>query len=180
MAAIIVSLISFFFFKLVVPFLVLLTALGIAIKLNKHFNDLWFSFFLTYILKKLFVFEPSREALLKDLGELKSADPALRKENAIRILEIGTGEGPNLNLYPNNTRLISVDCNPTFKVYLEKNQKKFPHVKFEKIIVAKGEDLSEHVESESVDAVVIVHVLCSVDDQVAVFKEAHRTLAKVR
>jgi len=53
-------------------------------------------------------------------------------------------------------------------------------VKFEKIVVAKGEDMSEHVESESVDAVVITLVLCSVKDQVAVFKEAHRALAKVR
>jgi ubiquinone/menaquinone biosynthesis C-methylase UbiE len=120
-----------------------------------------------------------RDVLFKDIDQIVSSDPELRKEKAIRILEIGTGEGPNLKWYPNNTRLISVDCNPTFKVYLEKNQKKFPHVKFEKIILARGEDIKDDVKSESVDAVVIVHVLCSVDDQTSVFKEAYRTLVKV-
>jgi SAM-dependent methyltransferase len=182
MIAMIVSLIGFLILKLLIPLLVLFTIIGIAIKFSKRLNQLWFSFFLTCIMKPFFgdVVESIRETLFKDINQLKSSDPKLRKENAIRILEIGTGEGPNLKFYPNNTRLISVDCNPTFQAYLEKNQKKFPHVKFEKIVVAKGEDMGEHVASESVDAVVIVHVLCSVDDQNAVFKEVHRVLAKVR
>src|SRR5579859_3471892 len=131
MAAIIVSLFSFLTCKLFIPLIALFTGLCIAIKLSKRLNQLWFSFFFTYLAKPYFNkgFEPMREALFEDLNELKSSDATLRKEKAIRILEIGTGEGPNLKFYPNNTRLISVDCNPTFQVYLEKNLKKFPHVK---------------------------------------------------
>lgn len=165
----------------VIVIISLIIIIGFAIKVSKKLNQIWFSFFLTYYIKPQYLsaFDELRKRLFEDLSKVKSADPKLREENAIRILEIGTGEGPNLMHYPPNCRVISVDCNPSFQVFLNANRKKFPHVIFEKIVVARGEDIKQHVSDESVDVVVITHVLCSVTDQTAVFREAYRTLVKV-
>ena len=41
-------------------------------------------------------------------------------------------------MYPDNTRLIVADPNPYFERYFSENKAKFPNIKTETIIVAKG------------------------------------------
>ena len=167
-------------FYLFIASIILIIIIGIAIKISKRFDDFWFYCLFTYVIKPRFgkAFDGLKANMFENICSIQSSDENLRKENAIRILEIGTGEGPNLKFYP-KCKFISVDCNKSFQKILKENKKQFPDVAIERIIAAKGEDISEYIPDESVDVVVITHVLCSVDDQEAVLKAAHRVLAKV-
>ena len=49
--------------------------------------------------------------------------------------------GANFELYPNNTLLTVADPNPYFEKYFSENKAKFPNIKMETIIVAKGIDI---------------------------------------
>ena len=49
--------------------------------------------------------------------------------------------GANFELYPNNTHLTVADPNPYFEKYFSENKAKFPNIKMETIIVAKGIDI---------------------------------------
>ena len=160
--------------------IIFIIIIGIAIKISKRFDDFWFYSIFTYIIKPRFgkSFDRLKADLFENIRSIKSSDESLRKENAIRILEIGTGEGANLQFYP-KCKFISVDCNKSFKNILKENKKQFPNVTIERIIAAKGENINEYIAEASVDVVVITHVLCSVDDQEAVLKAAHRVLKKV-
>lgn len=165
---------------LVLPFILLFVALGIGIKTNQFINHWWFSFLFTKILEPLFgnKFDSVREKVFKGIQLQKSHDSELRKKNAIRVLEIGTGNGPNFQYYPENVHYISVDPNATFMPMLKKNQDKYKGIVVEKILSVMGENMDE-IPDDSIDAVVITHVLCSVIDQSVVLKQIYRVLAKV-
>lgn len=109
------------------------------------------------------------------LKDLTSHDPKLREEKTLRILEIGAGVGANFIMYPDNTRLVVADPNPHFEQYFKDHKAKFPHIKCETVIIAKGEDI-DMVRSESIDAVVTTLVLCSVDDIAKVVSQIKRVL----
>lgn len=119
-----------------------------------------------------------KEPLFRSLQTLESVDPSLRASGpgVLRILEIGVGDGANLKYYPNGSQLISVEPNPFFEAYFDKNSHKFPHITVRKFIRGSAEDMSD-VKSESVDVVVSTHVLCSVTDVDRCVKEIHRILA---
>lgn len=46
--------------------------------------------------------------------------------------------GANFIMYPDNTRLVVADPNPHFEQYFKDHKAKFPHIKCETVIVAKG------------------------------------------
>lgn len=91
------------------------------------------------------------------------------------VLEIGAGGGPNLEYYPSNTELITIDLNENFRPYLEANLKKHNHVKYKHFLVGNAEDMSNLVEDNSCSCVVSSLLLCCVDQR-KVLKEATRVL----
>ncbi|KAK7076875.1 Methyltransferase domain [Halocaridina rubra] len=119
-------------------------------------------------------YEEIRRKLLEPMKAQKSLDPELLKENVIRILEVGAGVGTNFKFYPDGSRLVVVDPNPYFKKYFDENMSKFK-IKLEDVIIARGEDM-DVVKTNSVDAVVVSLVLCSVDDVRAILNQIKRVL----
>lgn len=83
------------------------------------------------------------------------------------VLEIGAGSGPNLQFYPSNTKLITVDLSEHFKEYLEENLKKFDHVTLVKYLIGNCEDLKGLVADESCACVVSSLILCCVEQDLA-------------
>ncbi|KAG0718005.1 Methyltransferase-like protein 7A [Chionoecetes opilio] len=120
-------------------------------------------------------YEAFKRTVFASLKDMTSQDPKLQEEKTLRILEIGAGVGTNFNMYPDHTRLIVADPNPYFEKYFIKNKSKFPNIKTETIIVAKGEDI-DMVKSSSVDVVVTTLVLCSVTDVAKVVSQVKRVL----
>lgn len=96
----------------------------------------------------------------------------------LTILEIGCGTGANFEFYPPGSRLICTDPNPHFEKYLTETMTKNDHLRYERFVVASGEDLRA-VEDDSIDVVVCTLVLCSVDDVSQTLREAHRILRPV-
>ncbi|XP_033481884.1 methyltransferase-like protein 7A [Epinephelus lanceolatus] len=93
----------------------------------------------------------------------------------LTILEIGCGSGTNFEFYPPGSKVICTDPNPHFQKYLEKTMAENDHLKYERFVVASGEDMGS-IESESVDVVVATLVLCSVSNTPQVLREAYRML----
>lgn len=149
--------------------LVLKTCKGIQ---NKLFSYILETFLSPNIEKCIY---KEKSELLSEVKLIKSKDPLLLKEGKVRILEIGPGGGKNFKYYPDNTSLICVDPNDSFQKYYEENKKKFPNVKTELFVISEAENLKE-VKSDSVDAVVATHVLCSVDNVEKVLQEVKRVL----
>ncbi|XP_076369610.1 thiol S-methyltransferase TMT1B-like isoform X3 [Tachypleus tridentatus] len=101
----------------------------------------------------------------------------LRKEETIRILEIGAAHGCNLEFYPNNSRFIGVDPNPHFSFYFHKahNLKKNRHVVVEQLLCCGAEDMKD-IPDNSVDTVTSTYVMCSVTSIQETLKEILRVL----
>nr|XP_053626495.1 putative methyltransferase-like protein 7A [Cherax quadricarinatus] len=100
--------------------------------LKKYWSDFrrrYFAAFMNYFSQGVDtkVLEMKKD-VFATLGSEVSHDPQLRKENAIKILEIGVGTGVNFEFYPDGTRLVVVDPNPHFKAYYDNNRKKFPNI----------------------------------------------------
>jgi len=110
-----------------------------------------------------------KEDALKDVKNIRS------RFSEPRILEIGVGTGTNFQWYPDGCHLTVIDPNPHFKSYYDNNRSKFPNIKTEEIIFGFGEDM-DMVKDESMDAVVITLVLCSVRDVRKVLEQAKRVL----
>ncbi|KAB7505124.1 Methyltransferase-like protein 7A [Armadillidium nasatum] len=107
--------------------------------------------------------------------ELFKGIEASVKNNKLTLLEVGVGTGTNFEYYPNGTHLIVIDPNPHFKKYYDENRKKFSNIKSEEIIVTTGEEM-DGIKANSVDVVVLSHVLCSVNDISKVLYHCHRVL----
>jgi ubiquinone/menaquinone biosynthesis C-methylase UbiE len=103
------------------------------------------------------------------------------QDRPLKIAEIGIGTGPNLEFYPAGSKVYGVDPNPHFDYYLRKNQRhcqrrgKAIDVEFVKEF---GENMTS-IGNNTMDAVVLCYVLCSVKDVVNVLIEAKRVLKKV-
>ncbi|XP_047741457.1 thiol S-methyltransferase METTL7B [Hyalella azteca] len=108
--------------------------------------------------------DPSFVAFKKKIfGDIVKEKPRRPGSSELRILEVGVGTGTNFQFYPDGCHLVVVDPNPYFESYYNANKAKFPNIKTQEFIVAKGEDMTM-VEDNSVDVVVVSLVLCSVGD----------------
>ncbi|XP_071521690.1 thiol S-methyltransferase TMT1A-like [Panulirus ornatus] len=137
----------------------------------------WYSHLVKMCIEINFVkLEKWKEDLFAGLESIVSHDPNLRKKKAIKVLEIGVGTGANLPYYPKGTRLLAVDPNPYFKHYYDANRKRFPNINSEDMILTTG-DKMDMIPDNSVDAVVITYVLCSVPNIDPVLREVLRVLA---
>ncbi|NXD31519.1 MET7A protein, partial [Spelaeornis formosus] len=126
--------------------------------------------FFPFILGKISVVHEKKSK--KHKQELFRNLPDFRGSSGeLRLLEIGTGSGSNFQFYPAGCRVTCTDINPHFQESLARSMKKNQHLRYERVLVAAGEDLSQ-VGSGSVDAVVCTLVLCSVHS-------VSRTLAEV-
>ncbi|KAK4304457.1 hypothetical protein Pmani_023580 [Petrolisthes manimaculis] len=136
----------------------------------------WFAYFMHLLNKdKNPKIEELKSELFSSLSSVTSHDPELRKNNSIRILEIGVGTGVNFSHYPDGTHLVVVDPNPHFASYYDTNRKNFPNIESEDILVTTGEDM-KGVADNSIDVVVMTLVLCSVTDTKQILKEILRVL----
>ncbi|KAK7071124.1 Methyltransferase domain [Halocaridina rubra] len=120
-------------------------------------------------------YESLKRDLLKSLATLESHDPQLRIQKTIKILEVGVGAGANFKFYPVGCHLVAVDPNPHFEKYYNDKRANFPQIKSADIVVSTGEAM-DMVESNSVDAVVMTLVLCSVRDVTKVISQIKRVL----
>merc|ERR1712002_112740 len=116
-----------------------------------------------------------KKDLFASLGSVVSHDPELQKVGAIKILEIGVGNGMNFAHYPEGTRLTVVDPNPHFEQYYNKNKKKFSNIHSEKFLLTTGEDM-DMIPDSSIDVVVVTLVFCSVQDTEKILRNILRIL----
>ncbi|KAK3883853.1 hypothetical protein Pcinc_011850 [Petrolisthes cinctipes] len=153
-----------------------LLGFGLTLKYGQDVRHRFFAWFNNKAIQmKKEDYEEIRRELFVSVPELKSHDSELRKENALKILEIGVGVGTNLSHYPDGSHLIVIDPNPHFVDYYNKNRAKYPNIKSENVIVSTGEEM-DMVESGSVDMVVTTAVLCSVKDITKVVSQIKRVL----
>lgn len=136
----------------------------------------WFAFLMHQLTKeKDAKVEEVKKDLFTSLGSIVSHDPELRKDNAIKILEIGVGTGVNFSHYPSGSHLMVVEPNPHFVKYYNDNRKKFPNIRSEEILKTTGEKMDE-VPDNSVDVVVMTLVLCSVSETEKILQQILRVL----
>jgi len=149
------------------PFLFLL-------KFSKSFQDKWFSFIYLKVMKPIFVplFVPYR---IKAFDLLKDNLPQRSAKNPIKILEIGVGGGGNFEYYPEHSRLTALDMNKNFEVDFRKNQSKYPHIVFDRLVTSFAEDMKD-IRDSSMDVVISTYVLCSVKSLSDCLAEIKRVL----
>ncbi|XP_057380511.1 N6-adenosine-methyltransferase TMT1A-like [Daphnia carinata] len=104
-----------------------------------------------------------------------SADLALRKKGALRILEIGPGPGYNFEFYPANSELTVVEVNPFFEEQFFKKQVEHPYIIMDRFVVGYAENMKD-VPDNSVDVVVSTIMLCSVRSIEGALQEIRRVL----
>ena len=90
-----------------------------------------------------------------------------------RVVDIGAGDGANFGFFPSSvTEVIAVEPEPYLRAHAEENAAKAPVP----VTVVDGLADALPVEDGWADAAVVSHVLCSVPDQPAALREAHRIL----
>ena len=88
------------------------------------------------------------------------------KGEKISILEVGAGPGANFKYFKGPAVVQSVEPNRHFEGYFDENRAKFQELDICEIKEGYGEDLAAAgIADNSVDAVVVTLVLCSVEDQ---------------
>ncbi|KAH6928748.1 hypothetical protein HPB50_019155 [Hyalomma asiaticum] len=124
------------------------------------------------------VFEATRREAIAALDETESSDPELRADGAIRVLEIGAGSGANFAFLRRKVKYWNVDPNTEFQNFFLETVKKYPKVEMERWVVSYGEDMRD-VPDSHFDAVIVTHLLCSVNSAEKVLQECRRVLVKV-
>jgi len=112
-----------------------------------------------------------KRQLLCELESLKVA----RGDGRLAVLEIGCGQGNSLRFYPVGSEIVCVEPNPRCKAIVYEAARQFPGVQISAFHVSSAEKMRE-VESESVDAVVSLSVLCTVSDPKQCLREIVRVL----
>lgn len=114
------------------------------------------------------LFRPRKESLFRCLQDMP--------HRPLKVVEIGAGVGSNFEFFPKNTEVVCIEPNEFSKKELMSKASEYPDIKvtFE---VGVAESLSS-VATESVDAVISTHVLCSVSDVNQSLREALRVLNK--
>ncbi|KAL1473719.1 hypothetical protein MTO96_021832 [Rhipicephalus appendiculatus] len=121
-------------------------------------------------------FEGIRREILYELNDLVSHDPELRREDAIRVLEVNVGSGRNFDHIFRKIRYVAVDRTSTARSMFLRHQSQYEHIVLEQWLLTSGEDLAQ-VPDNHVDAVIATHVLCSVNDARKLVSECRRVLA---
>ncbi|XP_076044048.1 thiol S-methyltransferase TMT1A-like [Oratosquilla oratoria] len=143
---------------------------------GRNIKQRLFAALISYVVKKDSPgLEKLKDKLLEPISELVSHIPDLKEKKAVKILEIGVGTGTNFKYYPNGSHLVVVDPNPFFAKYYDENRKNFPNITSEDILVMKGEDM-DCIADESIDVVVVTHVLCSASDLTKMLQQICRVL----
>jgi len=119
------------------------------------------------------VFRARKEELFSTLHEMVS-----QLDRPLKLVEVGAGTGSNFSFYPKNSEIVCVEPNEYSKKYLLANVAKVAGIEMRQFYVGFGEDMA-FIETESVDAVVCTHVLCSVSDVDQCLREILRILKKV-
>ncbi|XP_077541877.1 thiol S-methyltransferase TMT1B-like [Haemaphysalis longicornis] len=122
-------------------------------------------------------FAKTRRAALGVLDELESDDPELRKQGALRVLEVGAGTGANLKYIKRPLTYTNVDPNREFEPAFQEELKKNPHIELERWVQCYGEDMSE-LQEEHFDVVLLMYIFCTVNDPLKLIREAKRVLVK--
>ena len=142
-------------------------------------------FFRKLLIARLFVFcmnfyngrmDSRKKSLFDGLNEMK----AKRGDGRLVILDVGCGPGTNFQFYPPGSEVICVDPNRHFEPIVRKKVRNFVEVQVSRFHVDGAENLRDSVEEESVDAVVVTCVFCSVNDVVRSLQEILRVLKPVR
>ncbi|XP_064481619.1 thiol S-methyltransferase TMT1A-like [Ornithodoros turicata] len=120
-------------------------------------------------------YRKTRKETLQALNGVVSYDDELNEADTIRVLELGIGTGANFKYIHRAIRLVAVEPNLALQKSMLKALEAFPNIVLEGVLGAFGENMVM-VPSESVDAVVITHVLCSVTDVGQVLFEIKRVL----
>jgi len=116
------------------------------------------------------VANPFKIELFKELNDMKPGEK-------ISVVEIGAGPGANFKYYNRDMTIQSVEPNQHFASFFVANREKYPNLEVKDLKIGYGEDLAAAgIESNSVDAVVVTLVLCSVQDQTKCFSEIKRVL----
>ena len=114
--------------------------------------------------------KPFKIELFKELNDMKPGEK-------ISVLEIGAGPGANFKYYNRDMTIQSVEPNQSFRAAFESNKANYPKLDIKDLKIGYGEDLAAAgIDSNSVDAVVVTLVLCSVQDQAKCFSEIKRVL----
>lgn len=156
----------FFGFKSIAIFM-------LSVNLALHlFGKRFFAAFLNqFYVKYNRVADPLKVKLFKELNEMKSSD------GKVKILEVGGASGANFAYYTVPAEIDIVDPNPHFIPYLDENKKSYPNLQINPFKQGFGEDLkAAGIADNSVDAVVMTLVLCSVEDQIKCLQEVQRVL----
>ncbi|CAN7974706.1 unnamed protein product, partial [Ixodes persulcatus] len=118
-----------------------------------------------------------RRPTVGQLNELLSHDATLRKQGALRVLEIGSGSGANLEHVERKVLYWTLDPNPEFGADLRAQLKRNPNVTMERWIQGCAEDMRD-VPDGHFDVVLMTYVLCTATDPKRVLAECKRVLAK--
>ena len=116
-----------------------------------------------------------KKRLFDGLNHLK----ARRDDGRLVILDLGCGPGTNFEFYPPGSEVILVDPNSHCESLVRRNVRQFPDVRVSQFHVGVAENLRDLVEADSVDAVVVTLVLCTVADPVRSLQEIIRVLKPV-
>jgi len=166
------------FFKIVLFILLLLERTNLSIFL------LFINIFIVYFGKRIFAaflsqfpedYNKISHSIKTEL--FKNLKNCLPDREKLNILEIGGGSGANFEYYPDQCSVEVVEPNPHFAPYFESNRLKFSNLHIKPLKQGYCEDLrSAGFEDDSVDAVVLTLVLCSVEDPQKCLQEIVRVL----
>ena len=165
------------YFKLLLLLLLWFQWMNLAIFLlfiNLTFNVLGKKFFAgfctTFAEDYNRVAESFKIELFKGLNDMKPGEK-------ISVLEVGAGPGANFKYYNREMSIQSVEPNHNFESAFLANRNKYPQLEVKDLKIGYGEDLAAAgIQDNSVDAVVVTLVLCSVQDQQKCLREIKRVL----
>ena len=95
------------------------------------------------------------------------------------ILDVGCGPGTNFQFFPSGSEVICVAPKRSVEPIVHDAARNFPQVQVSQFHVGGAENLGDLVEAESVDAVVVTLVFCTVNDVARTLQEILRVLKPV-
>ncbi|XP_076967074.1 thiol S-methyltransferase TMT1B [Tamandua tetradactyla] len=130
----------------------------------------WFPYLMAVLTEKSNrKMKTKKQELFAQIKGLKGAS------GEVALLELGCGTGANFQFYPPGCKVTCLDPNPHFEKFLAKSMAENRHLKYERFVVASGEDMRQLADS-SMDVVVCTLVLCSVQSPKRVLQEVKRVL----